>query len=259
MKKIDKDLAVIPPSLVIGDDKLTHQRRLELIAKKHYINEAPYNDRYKTDDIRDRLVRIYNNKCAFCEQKVEQYHIEHFRPKQIYYWLAYSWDNLLLACHYCNNYKGINFAIKGKRAKCPNTKDLKNINTISSRKYNLQEQPKLINPEQSDPSPYLIFEKDGKITSDNDDYKYTIDICRIDRKYLNDGRKNIIDKFKREIVSELVYNSTPEEQKQAINILVRRFVNEANDNDNEFLAFRNFAIRHNWLNDAVKEAITTLQ
>ena len=43
MKKIDKDLAVIPPSLVIGDDKLTHQRRLELIAKKHYINEAPYN------------------------------------------------------------------------------------------------------------------------------------------------------------------------------------------------------------------------
>ena len=92
MKKIDKDLAVIPPSLAIGDDKLTHQRRLELIAKKHYINEAPYNDRYKTDDIRDRLVRIYNNKCAFCEQKVEQYHIEHFRPKQIYYWFRHKWE-----------------------------------------------------------------------------------------------------------------------------------------------------------------------
>ena len=258
MKKINKDLAVIPPSLVIGDDKLTHQRRLELIAKKHYINEAPYNDRYKTDDIRDRLVLIYNNKCAFCEQKVEQYHIEHFRPKQIYYWLAYSWDNLLLACHYCNNYKGINFAIKGKRAKCPSTKNLKSINTISSNKYNLQEQPKLINPEQSDPSPYLIFERDGKITSDNEDYKYTIETCRIDRKYLNDSRKKIIDKFKREIISELVHNSTPEEQKQAINILVRRFVNEANGNDNEFLAFRNFAIGHNWLNDVVKEAITTL-
>lgn len=70
MKKINKDLAVIPPSLVIGDDKLTHQRRLELIAKKHYINEAPYNDRYKTDDIRDRLVLIYNNKCAFANKRL---------------------------------------------------------------------------------------------------------------------------------------------------------------------------------------------
>lgn len=258
MKKINKDLNDIPESLVINNDKLTHQKRLELISRKKYINESSYNDRYKTDDIRKKLEPLYNSKCAFCEQKVEQYHIEHFRPKQIYYWLAYSWDNLLLACHYCNNYKGINFDIRGKRAKCPNIRNLNDINTISSNKYNLQEHPKLINPEQIDPKGYLKFDKEGKISSDDENFEFTIKTCKIDRKYLNDSRKRIVDKFKREVVSELVYSATPEDQKQALNVLVRHFINEANDNDNEFLSFRNFAIEHDWLNDLIKDALTDI-
>lgn len=256
MKIISKNLKDIPSSLISDDNELTHKRRLELINKKKYIDKDSFNNRYKTDDIREKLVSIYNHKCAFCEQKVEQYNIEHFRPKKIYYWLAYSWDNLILACHYCNNYKGIDFEIEGKRAKCPKLKELKGINTISSRKYDFQEHPKLINPEKTDPKPYLVFEKDGRITSMNEKFRYTIDTCKIDRKYLNDSRRKIIDKFKREINSELVYSSTLEEQKGAIDILVRCFKRNANDNDSEFLAFRNFAVEHDWLKDIVKDLIS---
>jgi hypothetical protein len=258
MKKINKNLEDIPLSLITSNDQLTHIRRLEIIAKKKYINERPYNDRYKTDDIRDKLKQLYNNKCVFCEQKVEQYNVEHFRPKNIYYWLAYSWDNLLLACDNCNIYKGKKFEIRGKRAKCPNIESLKNINTIASDKYDIQEHPMLINPEQIDPKPYLKFEKDGRILSDNENFEYTIKICKIDRKYLNDERKKIIDKFRRGVTSELVENQTIGEQKHAINVLVRHFLEEANDNDNEFLAFRSFAIEHDWLKDIIKEAVTSI-
>lgn len=92
----------------------------------------------------------------------------------------------------------------------------------------------LINPEQIDPKPYLKFEKDGRILSDNENVEYTIKTCKIDRKYLNDERRKIIDKFKRELTSDLFNNRTIEEQKHDINVLVRHFVDEANDNDNEF-------------------------
>ena len=255
MRKINKDLKNVPSSLVVGEDNITHQRRLELIDNKGYIYEERYDSRYKAQDIRNELVKIYHNKCAFCEQKVEQYHIEHFRPKNIYYWLAYSWDNLILSCPYCNTYKGTHFEIKGKRAKCPSTKKLNNINTISREKYDLQEKPKFVNPEVSDPTPHLIFKKDGNITSDNADYAYTIQKCKINRKYLNDERRKILDEFKRNVESELYVSKTIEDQKNSLGVLIRCFMNNAMNEDNEYLAFRNYAITYNWLKDIIKDVI----
>ena len=93
MIKIAKDRNQVPASL---NSRLTKQRREELVQNGAYIDDSKYNDRYKTKDVREAL-GIYNSKCAFCEQKVEELHIEHFRPKKIYYWLTYSWDNLLLS------------------------------------------------------------------------------------------------------------------------------------------------------------------
>lgn len=46
-----------------------------------------------------------NNKCAYCETptRVVAYgDVEHFRPKSIYWWLAYSYDNYLPSCGACN-------------------------------------------------------------------------------------------------------------------------------------------------------------
>lgn len=58
--------------------------------------------------------------------------VEHFRPKKAvleddgrlrrpgYYWLAYTWENLLLACAECNRrQKRNNFPIEGERARRP--------------------------------------------------------------------------------------------------------------------------------------------
>jgi hypothetical protein len=80
------------------------------------------------------LENRFNNKCAYCETKIEGFigDAEHFRPKgrvrsetdeaskvvEIldennvriqhpgYFWLAYNWKNLLPSCHLCNRYGG---------------------------------------------------------------------------------------------------------------------------------------------------------
>src|ERR1700754_580527 len=104
MIRITKDLNIVPTSLIPAIPGLfpgrktipvtartTHTRRMEVIVKKGYIDETSYNDRYKLADIKAILEKIYHGKCAFCEQKVEQKHVEHYRPKKTYYWLAFSW------------------------------------------------------------------------------------------------------------------------------------------------------------------------
>jgi hypothetical protein len=81
-----------------------------IIKEGNYLEE--YDGRYKVKDIKETLENIYHKKCAFCEKKLldTSRAIEHFRPKKAnnrikkcdasfgYYWLAFAWDNLLLAC-----------------------------------------------------------------------------------------------------------------------------------------------------------------
>lgn len=265
MIKINKDVSAIPESLIpaIADlfsngripriSKTTHARRKELIDNEAYIEDANYNSRYKTRDITDKLKDLYKSKCAFCEQKVEQLHVEHFRPKVKYYWLAYSWDNLLLACPKCNEYKGSNFEINGIKVSFDNNDDtIRNINSLSET-YNRLEQPKLVNPEVSDPKNHITFTRKGEISSTVDNYTYTINTCKLNREYLNDERRKILDAFKNEIRSELVNSKDEVEQHIVIDALVRRFILASKDLSNEYVAFRNYSIMNNWLNEIVYE------
>lgn len=264
MIKIEKDLERIPDSLQIPDEEFfsdgiprisinTHVRRLEIIENDGYIDENKYNSRYKKKDVKISLSRIYNNKCAFCEQRVEQSHVEHYRPKNKYYWIAFSWDNLLFACSVCNQNKGGNFEIIGSTIKFENTEDnIKNIN-ISSDKQDASEKPKMVNPEITNPKGLITFEKDGKITSEDIRFAYTIDTCKIDRDFLNDDRRKILDVFERDIESALIENQTIEHQKNEIRIIIRKFIRDTKDLSHQYLAFRDYAVSNKWLNEIVKD------
>lgn len=267
MIKVRKDINDIPKSLIPAfpdnfpngrvprPSRTTHTRRTELIDNAAYIDETNYNNRYKLNDIREKLKYIYNGKCAFCEQKVEQLHVEHFRPKKIYYWLAYSWDNLILACPTCNEHKGVNFDINGTICSFENNEqNLRNINNLSAE-YDLSEQPKMVNPENVDPSYNLIFSKDGKVDSLEPNLKYTITTCKLDRKHLNDERRKILDTFKNEIQAELVNSKNEEEQGLAIAVLVRQFVRGSKELSNEYIAFKRYSITSNWLSEMIQELI----
>ncbi len=55
--------------------------------------------------VKAELFAMQHNKCCYCEKLQEQAKyrdVEHYRPKAIYWWLAWTWDNLLFACVDCN-------------------------------------------------------------------------------------------------------------------------------------------------------------
>jgi hypothetical protein len=56
-----------------------------------------------------------SGKCAYCEAPtavVAHGDVEHFRPKGVYWWLAYCYDNYLFSCQICNQtFKGDNFPL----------------------------------------------------------------------------------------------------------------------------------------------------
>jgi len=62
-----------------------------------------------------QLIEESGGKCAYCEANtdvVAHGDVEHYRPKSIYWWLAYTYDNYLYACQICNqSYKGDHFPV----------------------------------------------------------------------------------------------------------------------------------------------------
>ena len=124
-------------------------------------------------------------KCAYCEANTEVVahgDVEHYRPKSIYWLLAYTYDNYLYACQICNQiYKSDNFPINGIRFPEPqvsaySTEDeikllVKNISPDPidvDANYTLQtylqkhydEQAYLLNPYFDNPENYIAYEAD---------------------------------------------------------------------------------------------------
>ena len=66
---------------------------------------------------KNQLKRETHGKCAYCEaptSAVAHGDVEHFRPKSVYGWLAYCYENYTYSCQICNQtYKADNFPIDG--------------------------------------------------------------------------------------------------------------------------------------------------
>jgi len=243
---VDKPQLSFPSSL---NSKITNRRRAELIKNEAFINQEIYESRYTQKDIKENLRSVYHKKCAFCEQKQEIMTVEHYRPKSIYYWLSYSWDNLLWCCQKCNSYKNKNFEIEGELAEF--TSDFfNNIHTIGTS-YQDIEQPKLINPEiELNPEKHFYFNEDGEIFSNSEIGKYTIKICRLDRKHLNEERQKILDELKELLTEHRISNDFIGIEKVKV-----KFESTINQYDKyEFIAFRKYILDH-WFNNIYSEII----
>ena len=149
LKKIPESLKVDGASILHDPAKTTHTRRNELIASGDYPpsgqQSALYDSRYKYQDVKDALRSLYHGKCAYCETYDPSPHVEHYRPKRGgYYWLAYSWDNLIASCSQCNTKKGNKFPIIDQKASFHGTaEELAQINTLSEE-YDRTENPLLL-------------------------------------------------------------------------------------------------------------------
>ncbi|MBM4032553.1 MAG: hypothetical protein FJ291_12315 [Planctomycetes bacterium] len=109
------------------------------------------------------LIAMQHGKCCFCESKITHItygDVEHFRPKagyrqqpdeQLrrpgYYWLAYEWSNLFLACELCNQrFKECLFPLRDPSQRA------------TSHKHDLSlEEPLLIDPAREKPEDHLYF------------------------------------------------------------------------------------------------------
>lgn len=67
-------------------------------------------------DVRGALYAMHGRVCAFCLSELprgDRGDVEHFRPKSLYFWLAYSFDNYLLSCSVCNRrFKSDHFPLR---------------------------------------------------------------------------------------------------------------------------------------------------
>ena len=56
--------------------------------------------------VRQELWRRQSFKCCYCEKLCEDAgsDLEHYRPASRYWWLAWTWENLLFACANCNRW-----------------------------------------------------------------------------------------------------------------------------------------------------------
>jgi len=245
MRKIEKDLSDIPKSL----RGTANSKRNSVISKSGYPKgkSKKFDDQYKKDDTRKLLIRIYHNKCAYCERKLlqnipqniklpdEVSTIDHYRPKNSYYWLAFSWDNLLLCCHRCGDNKDNNFDIVNQQVTY--SKSFNRRIHKSTRLYNRLENPKMIHPELEDIIDKLVFDTNGNIDSKDDRVKYTISTCGLDRNYLNGERKKIWDDFKKKID-----DSIAQDNKGLMDKIIKEFKEDSENMDNEFIAFRSWVL-----------------
>lgn len=122
VSKVEKPSAEILNSLLklvrFEGNKLT-----EIDAARKFYSAVPPPDksfdfkRYKEEVVCIELDRLFHGKCAYCESNysaVDSRDIEHFRPKgggkgvalhMGYWWLAAEWNNLLISCPACNQYR----------------------------------------------------------------------------------------------------------------------------------------------------------
>ena len=150
---------------------------------------------YAHKTVKNALKRAQHGKCCFCESQITHIahgDVEHFRPKAVYrqepngplgrpgyYWLAYEWSNLFLACQLCNQrHKENLFPLRNprKRALCHH-------DDVG------QEQPLLINPAEVDPGEYILFRSEVPQGIDEDGIgEATIEALGLRRPELNERR-----------------------------------------------------------------------
>lgn len=122
------------------------------------------------------LKKETNGKCAYCEAStdvVAHGDVEHFRPKSVYWWLAYSLENYFFSCQICNQtYKGNMFPIAGNKLAEPDPASTAETLGLTwpdpgdkdscddFHRSCLDEQPLLINPLAEDPADWFSYDAD---------------------------------------------------------------------------------------------------
>ncbi len=237
MIKVTKNFNQIPKILYKENRKIAFEANIEA---SDYVDKS---DRYRVASVQKILQNIYHLKCAYCEKKLldASKPIEHYRPKRGgYYWLAYSWDNLLLSCTECNTAKGNKFPVKNTKVNY-NDETFEDIHALGST-YDDLEEPCLVNPEKEDIVDKLQFDKKGKIDTDDERVQKTIDICQLNRDELAKQRENVYIDFLQDMEGHYEYYKIKKDVTRFVPT-VQKFIEDTKI-ENSFFAFRQFILEN---------------
>ena len=152
---------------------------------------------YRSERITEILKRQQHNKCCYCESEhsaTSAGRIDHFRPKSAvrqcngstrthpgYYWLAYSWNNLLLACDQCNLKKSDYFPLEE-----PTQRARSHLDPLD------REAPLLLNPyTELNPAAHIAF--DGSACRPRTERgRVTVAVLGLNRPHLQDERQSVL-------------------------------------------------------------------
>lgn len=163
---------------------------------------------FAASEIKDALLRLFHGKCAYCETSLEPIdaHIHRHRPPvdtiteqrdylpDHYWWLAYHWSNLYLACSACVRAKGSHFPIDGVRS------------PLNGKAIDLREElPQLLDPCADQPEKHLIFDSDGLIYARTWRGKQTIERLDLNREKLVYARREGLQKRPPDQISDPGY------------------------------------------------------
>ncbi len=182
-------------------EKLAMCRAYENEGQRDFdFNSKIYGDK----SVKETLIKAQHDKCFLCESKITHIDygdVEHFRPKKAfrqsdddnlnypgYYWLAYDWENLFLACKLCNQrHKGNLFPLE-------NPAERANSHLLDLK----TEKPLFINPSEENPEEFISFRVDeinGVVpfaVNDNPKGNSTIKGTGLDRLKLSDRRMSFL-------------------------------------------------------------------
>ena len=102
MKAVSR--TVPPPSCIDNNDKQVRAKKERLYATK-----TPWDGFSEKTLVRDELLRMFNEECAFCGKRLlyenTDTQVDHFLPQKRFKFLSLCWENMILLCSNCNNKK----------------------------------------------------------------------------------------------------------------------------------------------------------
>lgn len=100
MRHIDR----LPEPQILTDKHDEWQKKFDE-KRKNNPNARPDSTKYGNKNIRETLDSCSHFKCFYCEAtlKGDLKEIDHFKEVAIAPELAYTWSNLYLSCHNCND------------------------------------------------------------------------------------------------------------------------------------------------------------
>jgi uncharacterized protein (TIGR02646 family) len=208
--RVYRSLIDAPDELTSNHARVVLKELAALTPKSRRQKSAPAI--YGDQQVRAALLTVFHRKCAYCESPVDPASmlVDHFRPKanavnqdgsvsaDAYWWLIYEWENLYAACSSCSHLKASRFPVEGARAGYPATGQAL-----------LEERPLLLDPCIDDPDAHLVFSEDGRVASDSERGRVTINVLGLNRDTLVSGRQAAIATLRNEFSPRAISKRKP--------------------------------------------------